>query len=128
MSGKTIIIGFIAVLMLASAAYYVGRDAVREEAQPKTAAVVVTMTDEGFSPAEFTIRKGERVDFVNGSATNSYWPASDLHPTHEIYSAFDPQKPIGPGETWSFVFEEVGRWKMHDHLHANIRGEITVTP
>ena len=86
------------------------------------------MTDEGFSPAEFSVKAGSRVDFVNKSTTGQYWPASDLHPTHELYSEFDPKEPVMPGKTWSFVFEKRGFWRMHDHLHPDKRGAVTVTP
>lgn len=100
----------------------------QKQNMPASPSVVVSMTDEGFSPAEFSVKAGSRVDFVNKSTTGQYWPASDLHPTHELYSEFDPKEPVMPGKTWSFVFEKRGFWRMHDHLHPDKRGAVTVTP
>lgn len=86
---------------------------------------VIEMRPDIFLPAEIRVRRGTRVRFVNHD-TVWRWPASDLHPTHDIYSAFDPKQAIGPGEEWSFVFERIGRWGMHDHLSPLIVGEIIV--
>lgn len=87
--------------------------------------VTVNMTDAGFSPNTITVKKGQMVEFVN-TGKDFHWPASDLHPTHEIYSEFDADKPIGPGDSYSFAFGKVGKWNMHDHLHASFRGVVTV--
>jgi len=88
--------------------------------------VVINMTDTGFEPSAVTVKKGQTVEFVN-TGKETHWPASDLHPTHEIYPEFDADKPVKPGESYSFVFEKVGKWNMHDHLHARFRGSIEVT-
>lgn len=89
-------------------------------------AVIRRMAD-GYEPNEITIRQGETVSFTNESDA-FHWPASDVHPTHQIYSDFDPQTPIAPDETWSFTFTKAGKWVFHDHLRANLRGTITVLP
>lgn len=86
---------------------------------------VIRMTDDGFVPQEIHVTRGTRVRFVNGSEVRR-WPASDLHPTHTIYAAFDPKEPIAPGEEWSFVFEKTGEWNMHDHLAPYLVGIIVV--
>ena len=88
--------------------------------------VVVNMIDTGFVPNTLSIKQGQTVEFVN-TGKNAHWPASDLHPTHEIYPEFDPKKPIASGESWSFVFEKIGKWNMHDHMHASFKGSIEVT-
>lgn len=88
---------------------------------------VIRRTTEGYVPEETTIKQGDTVSFVNESGT-FHWPASDVHPTHEIYADFDPRTPIGPDEVWSFTFTEAGTWDLHDHLRANMRGKIIVTP
>lgn len=125
MSKKTITAGTIVILLLFGASVYLLRQ-LKENEMPKTVAVVVLMNDEGFSPSEFSIKVGERVDFVNTSTVTEYWPASDLHPTHDLYTQFDPREPILPGSTWSFVFVKKGQWRMHDHLHPDKRGKIIV--
>lgn len=89
------------------------------------AAAVVEITSNGFLPEEITIRKDEIVVWVNKTGEH-HWPASDIHPTHTIYSEFDPKSPISPGESWGFRFERVGKWQYHDHLKPNKRGTVMV--
>ncbi len=89
-------------------------------------AVVVTLTKEGFSPDEITLKKGQTILFKNTTG-NLYWPASNLHPSHLLYPEFDPQGPISPTDTWSFTFDKTGEWKFHDHLSPYFTGTITVT-
>jgi len=78
--------------------------------------------------------------FKNESA-NPTWPASAMHPTHTVYPGSDIQKcgtpeagkifdacrGLNTGETWSFQFNEVGKWNFHDHLNAGKFGSIIVT-
>jgi len=90
-------------------------------------AVVIRRTATGFEPSTVTIHQGETVTFINDSAKPD-WPASNVHPTHQIYSEFDPKRPLAPGESWPFTFTKVGEWKFHDHLQANVTGLIVVTP
>ena len=87
--------------------------------------VVISMQEGSYVPDEITIKRGTKVTFMNDD-TGPRWPASDLHPSHGIYSAFDPRKPIKPEESWSFTFERVGEWGMHDHLAPYIKAEIVV--
>lgn len=86
---------------------------------------VVTLTENGFSPKEITIKKGETVRFVT-TLEDPFWPASDLHPTHTIYAAFDPKAPVDPSKGWEFTFSEEGRWRYHDHLDPQNIGIVIV--
>lgn len=85
----------------------------------------ITFNGRGVSPDRLVIRLGESIAFYNDS-NRPFWPASNLHPTHTIYPEFDPQKPVNPGEKWSFSFNKPGVWQFHDHMAANITGEIVV--
>ncbi|MEX0877510.1 MAG: hypothetical protein WDZ40_01445 [Candidatus Spechtbacterales bacterium] len=85
----------------------------------------VELRNDGFYPKEVTVKIGEEVRFVN-KRDRSFWPASNLHPTHAIYPEFDPGEPVGAGETWSFVFEVPGIWNYHDHLAPSFVGRIVV--
>jgi plastocyanin len=86
---------------------------------------VIEITRLSFEPQSITIKRGEKVTWV--SKTESLvWPASNPHPTHGDYSAFDPELPMGAGKAWSFVFEKVGTWPYHDHLDPMKRGVIYV--
>jgi len=100
---------------------------------------VVVYTNSGYSPNTLTIKKGETVTFKNQSS-RSMWPASAVHPTHQVYSgtslsehcpdktgtAFDACKGFLPGQSWSFKFDKVGTWKYHDHLNPSATGTIVV--
>ncbi len=95
----------------------------KDEIDP--AAVVIRITDTAFEPSNLEIKKGQKVVWVN--ETNDYvWPASNLHPTHEIYPEFEPQEPFDPGLAWAFEFKKSGEWEFHDHLKPSRRGIIKV--
>lgn len=97
-----------------------------EDVHSEEYGAVITRTKEGYVPSEVTIQKGQTVLFMNKSG-QFHWPASDVHPTHRIYPEFDSKQPIAPDEAWVFTFDRVGEWKLHDHLHADVRSMITVT-
>ncbi len=87
--------------------------------------VTVEMTDHGFEPTEITLDISSEVVFKN-TDKEAHWPASDIHPTHEIYPEFDPKRPVNPGESWVFKPTRVGTFKFHDHLFPHLRGVMTV--
>ena len=95
------------------------------DVQAREGETVIKITEDGFSPSEIKIKLGTKVRFVNESKY-WHWPASDLHPTHTLYSEFDPKKPFGPGEEWSFTFDKAGDWYFHDHLSPYITGKVSV--
>lgn len=96
-------------------------------ARTSSTGTTITLTENGFTPEELTIRAGDTVKFVSTTG-DFFWPASNPHPTHTIYPAFDPQKPIAPDSSWSFTFTEAGTWHYHDHLAPYFTGTITVVP
>ena len=83
------------------------------------------MGGNGYEPKNLDIHVGDTVIFKNVS-TDDRWPASNIHPTHEIYPEFDPVKPVTPGANWEFRFDKAGTWRYHDHLAPSISGTITV--
>lgn len=85
----------------------------------------VTMTQEGYYPRDFTILQNDTVVFKN-TGNVSQWPASNIHPTHNIYPEFDPKKPISPGSSWRFTFKKAGKWRYHDHLLPAVTGTVIV--
>jgi len=113
-------------------------------------AKIIEITSEGFSPSPLNILAGDTVTFVNKD-TKAHWPASASHPTHTVYpganydaagsyqgslacasegvakeGAFDPCKPLEPGESWSFTFFEKGSWNYHDHINLGLYGKVVV--
>lgn len=106
--------------------------AVNEPKSPSRLKEVV-VTDNGFSPKEVKIKKGDSVRWTNQSSALS-WPASAIHPTHSIYpekggcidSAFDACRELNKGESFTFVFNFSGSWKYHDHLNPSKVGTVVV--
>jgi plastocyanin len=91
-----------------------------------TAASVTIVVDEtGFSPAAVTVTPGTKVTFVNNGQA-PHWPASDVHPTHNILPEFDAKRGLATGEEYSFTFTKAGTWRFHDHLRAQSTGTVTV--
>lgn len=87
---------------------------------------VVEMLSSGeFYPEDVVVSKGDRVVWINRSDKYA-WPASDLHPSHAIYSEFDPLEPMAPQRAWGFVFEKTGEWEYHDHLRPFSTGTVVV--
>lgn len=128
MNTKKIIIAVIVVVVAVASYMYVNKNA-RQQAIDDAAVigrVIINMDETSFSPDTITIKKNTEVIFKN-AGTEAHWPASNIHPTHGIYPEFDPQRPIPPGGSWSFIFTRVGTWRMHDHLMPRILGTITVT-
>lgn len=107
----------------------------QEPQQSSAAAGVRTLmiTATGFNPQTLTIKAGETVLFLNQD-TAQHWPASAVHPTHAVYpepggcigSKFDTCKGLAQGESFTFVFNEKGSWKYHDHLNPSLWGTIVV--
>lgn len=86
---------------------------------------VMLMKEDAYEPKNLTIHVGDTVIFKNVS-TDDRWPASNIHPTHEVYPAFDSGKPVTPGANWEFQFTQEGVWRYHDHLVPALTGTITV--
>ncbi len=86
---------------------------------------VIEMTPNGFEPNSATIDTNSAVIFVNKD-TNPRWPASNIHPTHEIYPEFDPKNQIEAGKDWTFKPKRAGTFKFHDHLFPHFRGTLIV--
>jgi len=86
---------------------------------------LIELHEDGFYPKELTINLGEVVKFTTLTG-RPFWPASDFHPIHTIYPEFDPKNPISPNESWSFKFEKIGKWRLHDHLAPYYTGIINV--
>ncbi len=85
----------------------------------------VVLTEDGYKPEKITIKKGDTVTFTT-KRNQFHWPASNLHPIHDIYPEFDPKEPVSSDKSWSFRFDKVGTWKFHDHLSPYYTGTIIV--
>lgn len=91
----------------------------------ETTTETILITQDGFDPQELSIEQDTEVTFINND-TIEHWPASNPHPTHDVYPDFDPAKAIPPGKSWVFTFEKQGTWRYHDHLNPHLGGSIIV--
>lgn len=85
----------------------------------------VIYTNEGFTPKEIKIKKGEKIKFINLS-DRKMWVASNNHPEHDIYPEFDQKEITLRGTEYEFTFEKIGNWGYHNHLYSNHTGTIIV--
>ncbi len=103
----------------------------KEETSPRlddsnsSSLTTITFDDAGFRPLRLEVEVGQQVLFANESDT-SLWPASNIHPTHQIYPEFDAKTPIESGDSWIFTFERPGFWRYHNHLGPERSGLIVV--
>ncbi|MBI4153453.1 hypothetical protein HY503_00425, partial [Candidatus Woesebacteria bacterium] len=51
----------------------------------------VEIRENGFEPPALEISVGDSLTFENKDL-GPHWPASNIHPTHQIYPEFDPKK------------------------------------
>ncbi len=87
----------------------------------------IEMTPAGFVPDRLDVLAGDPLLFEN-SDESDHWPASDVHPTHQLYPDFDAQRPIPQGESWSFALFRPGVWGCHDHLNPQFTAQVVVLP
>ena len=86
---------------------------------------IIEMIPDGFKPDSITVDENSTIIFLNKDS-QARWPASNVHPTHELYPEFDPKRSIKEGESWPFKPKKIGEWKYHDHNFPHMRGTITV--
>ena len=90
------------------------------------ATMTIVYTDVGFSPERLDIEAGDSVSFINRS-DGDFWPASNIHPTHQILPEFDAEKIVPAGSQWTFRFDKPGFWRYHNHLGPGNGGIIVVS-
>ncbi len=86
---------------------------------------IIVFTGEEFFPRRLEISAGQQVRFMNVSE-RAIWPASNIHPTHQILPEFDARAPVEPGVMWAFRFDRPGFWRYHNHLNPAEAGLIVV--
>lgn len=88
---------------------------------------VVEITDIGFKPSTLEINSGDTVKFVN-RGNRDHWPASGVHPTHELCPGFDAFHGLIHNEEYSYTFNfKAPRiCPVHDHLDPTLKGTVII--
>lgn len=82
------------------------------------ATVAVSITKDGFAPADVTVAVGDTVTWTNNDASARQVVANG--------GAF--QSPVlSPGQTFSFTFTSAGRYAYRDAYSRKLRGTVEVT-
>ena len=82
---------------------------------------IVTYTSDGFSPEVITVVVGSEIIFINDSE-DEMWVEIGSHDNHTDAS----DHPYGPGESFTYTTNEVGKFEYHNHLSAADTGTIIV--
>lgn len=147
MSFRTWIIGLIIILILGTGYFYFKSLQSQTVSNPQPATIstsskspqeatssspaeqtqknTITITTNGFSPAEITIKAGDSVIWTN-SDSEQHQVNSAPHPTHTDYQPLNTVGLIKPGESKSLTFPTAGTYKYHDHLNPQNTGSVTV--
>lgn len=91
-------------------------------------AVVITLTDGGFTPAQISVKSGGKVAYTNNSGAKIQI-GSDPHPVHTAnpeLTGGDFVMEIAPGASATVALTKTGTWGYHDHLNPGIRGKVVV--
>jgi plastocyanin len=96
-------------------------------------AVLISYTDQGFAPAQATIKKGQAIRFTNNSG-QSLWVAAQGTAEHPVYpgqsdcgaSALDSCTALKSGEFWEFTFDHSGTWTFVNNLDKTQQGAVKV--
>jgi plastocyanin len=85
---------------------------------------IISIKREGFSPATLSVKKGQRVTWLNVDTTED--PAL-YNPTHriEVRNVFKSQI-LQPGISGSWIFDNAGVYDYQDMIHTDLKGTVTV--
>jgi plastocyanin len=85
---------------------------------------IILIKKDGFNPSTLTVKKGERVTWLNSDTTDD--PAL-YNPTHRISvtNIFKSQL-LSPGVSGSWIFADTGVYRYSDLLHPDLQGTVIV--
>lgn len=93
----------------------------------------ISYTDNGFEPADVTIKKGEAVRFTNNSSHNMWIMSSGgdggMYPAAANscgQTSFDTCVAFPPNEIWEFTFDVPGTWVYRNNVNKSDVGVIHV--
>lgn len=87
-------------------------------------AVVITYTNDGFSPKFITAKVGDVIE-INNQSSQSLQFSSDPHPAHTKNSELN-QPTISAGARQTFTVTKKGTFGFHNNLDSRQSGTLTV--
>lgn len=78
--------------------------------------VLITISNEGFSPATVTIKKNQNVEWINVDDAQ-HQIASDPHPTDDSLESLNDDIPLEKDDSFSYVFDKAGTYTYHDEFN-----------
>jgi plastocyanin len=87
-------------------------------------AATITYTDNGFSPANTTVKSGDSVRITNKSSQPLQMD-SDPHPVHTDDEDLNVGE-VAPGESKTFTVTKKGNFGIHNHLDPSMTAKIDV--
>ncbi|MDP1719236.1 MAG: hypothetical protein Q8L24_02305, partial [bacterium] len=104
-----------------------GDSASRREAKTtsvlRAESTTVVITEKGFDPAAIKVFKGSKVVWLNKDI-RPHWPAVI---SSQTLPGFDAMEGLSQGESFAFVFDQVGVWKYNDRLNPGLTGVVEVS-
>lgn len=101
-------------------------DTTTDEAAPTPSErMSIVYSDNGFEPADITVKKGTVITVKNESSRDVQFSSAD-HPTHQENNEMN-LKTLSPGESDSYTASKAGTWGYHDHIDESQTGTVTVT-
>lgn len=97
-----------------------------QTAAPGPKKYLVEIISNGFNPSTLEIQKGDTVEFINKDQGAAHWPASGIHPVHQLCPGFDSLRGLTFNQKYSFTFNQAKECPMHDHLFPSLKGKIII--
>lgn len=85
----------------------------------------LNIEDNRFSPSELSLKRCDRIKVVNKDSVARLIALGE-HDHHIAYPGFEEQS-LGGGDSFTFTADEAGSYLIHDHIHDNVEGTISIS-
>lgn len=85
---------------------------------PATENTTVSIKNFSFNPPTLTVKTGTKITWVNNDSVP--------HTVTSDASNFFDSKTLSPGESFSFVFTDIGSTNYHCAFHPTMKGDVIV--
>ena len=102
------------------------RQTSKEEVLRAAGSATVTITGSGFNPETVTVKKGQKVEWINVDVV-PHQIAPDPHPVHSSYPPLSDTDALQPNESMTFTFDAAGTYTYHDESNPlTFKGVVIV--